>query len=361
MKATEMLRDLGQSLWLHNATRDLLKSGLLKSYIDELYLTGLTSDPTNFIPAIRNNDTYDEAIVKKLKKGRVGEELFFELALEYLTQAADLFRPVYDRTNGVDGWVSLKLSPLLAQNSVGILAAAKNLYSRAKRPNILIQIPGTSEGLQAVEEAIFAGVPVNVTLLFSREHYLAAADAYLRGIERRIAAGLKPDVGCVASVFVSRWDTAVTDRLPAVLENQLGIAMAQRTYKACRALLTSLRWQRIYNVGGRPQRLLWDNTGTKDSQTSNLFYIRALAAPVTVNTLTEATLKALADSDELPKIMSAEGGDCEEIIAQFAKRGVNVDVLAAQLQDEGMKLFLKSWNKLMAVITSKSAILWKKV
>jgi transaldolase len=361
MKATAMLHNLGQSLWLHNATRDLLKSGLLKSYIDELYLTGLTSDPTNFIPAIRNNDTYDEAIVKKLKKGRLGEELFFELALEYLTQAADLFRPVYDRTNGVDGWVSLKLSPLLAQNSAGVLAAAKNLYARGKRPNILIQIPGTSEGLPAVEEAIFAGVPVNVTLLFSREHYLAAADAYLRGIERRIAAGLKPDVGSVASVFVSRWDTAVADRLPGVLENQLGIAMARRTYKACRALLTSLRWQRIYNVGGRPQRLLWDNTGTKDSQTSNLFYIKALAAPVTVNTITEATLKALADSDELPKIMSADGGDCEEILAQFAKRGVNVDVLAAQLQDEGMKLFLKSWNKLMAVITSKSSILWKKL
>ena len=289
----------------------------------------------------------------------MGEELFFELALEYLTQAADLFRPVYDRTNGVDGWVSLKLSPLLAQNSAGIQAAAKNLYARGKRPNILIQIPGTSEGLPAVEETIFAGVPVNVTLLFSREHYLAAADAYLRGIERRIAAGLKPDVGSVASVFVSRWDATVA--VPGVLENQLGIAMARRTYKACRTLLTSPRWQRIYNVGGRPQRLLWDNTGTKDSQASNLFYIKALAAPVTVNTMTETTLKALADSDEPAEIMPADGGDCEEVLAQFAKRGINVDVLAAQLQDEGLKLFLKSWNKLMAVITSKSSILWKKV
>jgi transaldolase len=261
----------------------------------------------------------------------------------------------------VDGWVSLKLSPLLAQNPAGILAAAKDLYARGKRPNILIQIPGPSEGLPAVEEAIFAGVPVNVTLLFSREHYLAAADAYLRGIERRIAAGLKPDVGSVASVFVSRWDTAVADRVPGVLEHQLGIGMARRTYKACRTLLTSPRWQRIYNVGGRPQRLLWDNTGTKDSQASNLFYIKALAAPVTVNTMTETTLKALADSDELAEIMPADGGDCEEVLAQFAKRGINVDVLAAQLQDEGLKLFLKSWNKLMAVITSKSDILWKKV
>ena len=271
MKMTEMLQNMGQSLWLHNATRDLLKSGALKSYIDELSLTGLTSDPTNFIHAIRNRATYDEAIVKKLKKGRVAEELFYELALEDLTRAADLFRPIYDRTNGVDGWVSLKMSPLLAHNTAGILAAARNLYARGKRPNILIQIPGTSEGLPAVEEAIFAGVPVNVTLLFSREQYLAAADAYLRGIERRLAAGLKPDVGSVASVFVSRWDDAVTGRLPGVLENQFGIAMARRTYKACRGLLTSPRWQRIYNAGGRPQRLLWDNTGTDHPQASNLF------------------------------------------------------------------------------------------
>ncbi len=361
MKTTETLHNLGQSLWLHNATPDLMKSGALKSYISKLFLTGLTSDPTNFIPVIKNDGTYDEAIVKKLKKGRVAEELFFELALEYLIQAADLFRPIYDRTNGVDGWVSLKLSPLLAQNTAGILAAAKNLYARGKRPNILIQIPGTSEGLPAVEEAIFAGVPVNVTLLFSREHYLAAADAYLRGIERRIAAGLKPDVGSVASVFVSRWDATVADRVPSALGNQLGIAMARRTYKACRALLTSPRWQRIYNVGGRPQRLLWDNSGTRDSQASNLFYIKALAAPVTVNTVTETTLKALADSNEPVEIMPADGGDCEEVFAQFAKRGINVDVLGAQLQDEGMKLFLKSWNKLMAVITSKSNVLWKKV
>jgi transaldolase len=359
MKATEKLREQGQSLWLHNATRDLLKSGVLKSYIDKFSLTGLTSDPTNFIPAIRNDDTYDDVIIKKLKKGRTGEELFLELALEYLSRAADLFRPIYDRTNGVDGWVSIKIPPLLAQNTVDILAAAKNLYARGKRPNILIQIPGTSAGLPAIEESIFAGVPVNVTLLFSREHYLAAADAYLRGIERRIAAGLNPDVGSVASVFVSRWDDALAGRLPAGLENQLGIAMARRTYKACRALLTSPRWQRTYSAGGRPQRLLWDNTGTKDSQASNLFYIRKLAAPVTVNTMTESTLKALADSAEGVEIMPVDGGNCEEVLAQFAKRGINVDLLAAQLQDEGVKTYLKSWNKLMGVITTKSSVLWK--
>jgi transaldolase len=360
MKATEMLHNLGQSLWLDNITRDLLNSGALKSYIDELSVTGLTSSPTIFYHAIRNGD-YDAAIVKKLKRGRMGEELFFELALEDLTRAADLFRPIYDRTNGVDGWVSLGISPLLAHDTDGALAAAKNLYAHGKRPNILIQIPGTREGLPAVEEAIFAGVPVHVTLLFSREHYLAAADAFLRGIERRIAAGLTPNVGSVASVFVSRWDAAVADKDIGALKNQLGIAIARRTYSACRAFLTSPRWQRIYNTGGRPQRLLWASTGTKDPQASDILYIKALAAPVTVNTMPEATLKALGVSDELSEIMPADGGDCEEVLAQFAKLGINIDVLAAQLQEAGEESFVNSWNELMGVITSKTSILWKRL
>jgi transaldolase len=361
MKATEMLHNLGQSLWLDNITRDLLNGGALKRYIDELSITGLTSNPTIFEKAIKHSTSYDAAIVKKLKRGRMGEELFFELALEDLARAADLFRPIYDRTNGVDGWVSLEVSPLLAHDPAGTLAAAKSLYARGKRPNILIQVPGTKEGLLAVEEAIFAGVPVNVTLLFSREHYLAAAEAFLRGIERRIAAGLKPDVGSVASVFVSRWDAAVAGKDIGALKNQLGIAIARRTYKACRALLTSPRWQRIYNAGGRPQRLLWGSTGTKDPQASDILYIKALAAPVTVNTMPEATLRALADSGQLSEIMSADGGNCEEVLAEFAKRGINIDDLAGKLQEDGEKLFVNSWNELMAVITSKSAILWKKV
>ena len=361
MKATEMLHNLGQSLWLDNITRDLLNGGALKRYIDELSITGLTSNPTIFEKAIKHSTSYDAAIVKKLKRGRMGEELFFELALEDLTRAADLFRPVYDRTNGVDGWVSLEVSPLLAHDPAGTLAAAKSLYARGKRPNILIQVPGTKEGLLAVEEAIFAGVPVNVTLLFSREHYLAAAEAFLRGIERRIAAGLKPDVGSVASVFVSRWDAAVAGKDIGALKNQLGIAIARRTYKACRALLTSPRWQRIYNAGGRPQRLLWGSTGTKDPQASDILYIKALAAPVTVNTMPEATLRALADSGQLSEIMSADGGNCEEVLAEFAKLGININDLAGKLQEDGEKLFVNSWNELMAVITSKSAILWKKV
>jgi len=361
MKATEMLRNLGQSLWLDNITRDLLKSGVLKNYIDNWSLTGLTSNPTIFYRAIQNSSSYDGAIVKKLRRGKMGEELFFELALEDLTQAADLFRPIYERTNGVDGWVSLEVSPLLAHDTAATLASAKSLHARAKRPNILIQIPGTKEALPAIEEAIFAGVPVNVTLLFSREQYLAAAEAFLRGIDRRIAAGLRPDIGSVASVFVSRWDTAVANVEIGALKNQLGIAIARRTYKACRAFLTSPRWQRIYNAGGRPQRLLWANTGNEDPQASDILYIKALAAPVTVNAMPEATLKALGESDEPSEIMPLDGGNCEEVLARFVDLGINLDALAGQLQEEGERSFVNSWNQLMAVITSKSDILWRKV
>src|SRR5262249_55949210 len=287
--------NLGQSLWLDNITRDLIDSGTLKRYIDELSVTGLTSNPTIFDHAIKNSGSYDAAIHKKLKEDKSAQELFFELTLEDLTQAADLFRPTFDRPNGVDGWVSLEVSPLLAHDTASTLAAAKSLHARAGRPNLLMKIPGTREGLPAIEEAIFAGVPINVTLLFSREQYLAAADAFLRGIERRVAAGLPPEVGSVASVFISRWDGAVKDRVPQALRNQLGIAIAKRTYKAYRALLDSPRWQRVFNDGARPQRLLWASTGTKDPAASDILYVRTLAAPFTVNTMPEATLKALAD------------------------------------------------------------------
>jgi transaldolase len=278
MKATQALHDLGQSLWLDNITRNLLSSGTLRRYIDELSVTGLTSNPTIFDHAIKNSNDYDAAIRKKLKEGKSGEELFFQLALEDITEAADLFRSIYDRTSGVDGWVSLEVSPLLAHDTKTTLAVAKDLHARAGRPNLLIKIPGTKEGLPAIEEAIFAGVPVNVTLLFSREHYLAAAEAFLRGIERRIDAGLRPDVGSVASVFISRWDAAVVGKVPDPLNNQLGVAIAKRTYKACRTLLSSPRWQRAYNAGAHPQRLLWASTGTKDPKVSDILYIKALAA-----------------------------------------------------------------------------------
>ncbi len=359
MRATQLLHNLGQSLWLDNITRDLINNGTLKRYIDELSVTGLTSNPTIFDHAIKNSSSYDAAIRKKLDEGKSGESLFFELALEDLTRAADLFRPVFDRTNGVDGWVSLEVSPLLAHDAASTLAAAKNLHARAGRPNLLIKIPGTKEGLPAIEESIFAGVPINVTLLFSREHYIAAAEAFLRGIERRIEAGLQPDIASVASVFVSRWDAAVAGKVPAPLNNKLGIAIAKRTYKAYRDLLGSPRWERIYNAGARPQRLLWASTGTKDPKAPDVLYIKALAAPFTVNTMPEGTLKALADHGDLSEIMSADGGDCEAVLDQFAAAGIDIDELAAKLQDDGAKSFVSSWNDLMEVIASKSATLAK--
>jgi len=359
MKATQLLHNLGQSLWLYNITRDLINSGTLKRYIDELSVTGLTSNTTIFDHAIKNSSSYDPAIRKKLDEGKSGEELFFELALEDLTRAADLFRPTFDRTNGVDGWVSLEVSPLLAHDASSTLAAAKRLHARARRPNLLIKIPGTKEGLPAIEEAIFAGVPINVTLLFSREQYNAAAEAFVRGIERRIDAGLKPNIASVASVFVSRWDAAVAGKGPAALNNTLGIAVAKRTYKAYRELLGSPRWERIYNAGARPQRLLWASTGTKDPKESDVLYIKALAAPFTVNTMPEGTLKALADHGDLSEIMSANGGDCEAVLGQFAAAGIDIDELAAKLQDDGARSFVSSWNELMGVIVSKSAKLTK--
>jgi transaldolase len=359
MKATQLLHNLGQSLWLDNITRDLVNSGTLKRYIDELSVTGLTSNPTIFDHAIKNSSSYDAAIGKKLDEGVSGESLFFELALEDLTRAADLFRPTFDRTNGVDGWVSLEVSPLLAHDTASTLAAAKSLHARAGRPNLLIKIPGTKEGLPAIEESIFAGVPINVTLLFSREHYLAAAEAFLRGIERRIDLGLQADIGSVASVFVSRWDAAIADKVPGGLKNRLGIAVAKRTYKAYRELLGSPRWERIYNAGARPQRLLWASTGTKDPKAPDVLYIKALAAPFTVNTMPEGTLKALADHGDVTEIMSADGGDCEAVLDQFAAAGVDIDELGAKLQDEGAKSFVSSWNDLMEVIASKSVALAK--
>jgi transaldolase len=357
MNATQQLHNLGQSLWLDNITRDLLDNGTLARYIAEFAVTGLTSNPTIFDHAIKNSSSYDRAIQDYAGKGKSGEELFFQLALEDLTQAADLFRPIHDRTNGLDGWISLEVSPLLAHNTTSTLAEAKRLFARANRPNLLIKIPGTKEGLPAIEEAIFAGIPVNVTLLFSAEQYRAVAEAYMRGIERRIDAGLNPDIGSVASVFVSRWDGSVAGKVPDTLNNKLGIAMANRTYKAYRELLDSPRWQQILNAGARPQRLLWASTGTKDPKVSDILYIKALAAPFTVNTMPEGTLKAFADHGDLGEIMSADGGDSEAVLEQFAAAGIDVVELAAKLQDEGATSFVKSWNELLNVISSKTAAL----
>jgi len=357
MQATQKLHELGQSLWLDNITRGLLSSGTLRRYIQELSVTGLTSNPTIFDHAIKNSHDYDEAIRQKVKEGKSGEALFFELALEDLRQAADLFRPIHDLTNGVDGWVSLEVSPLLAHDTSGTLAAAKTLHARAIRPNLFIKIPGTKEGLPAIEEAIFAGVPINVTLLFSSAQYVAAAEAYLRGIERRIVAGLNPAVGSVASLFVSRWDVAVMNKTPEALHNQLGIAIAGQVYESYRSLLDSPRWKRILNAGARSQRLLWASTGTKDPKAPDILYIRALAAPLTVNTMPEPTLKALADHGDIGEILSADARHCNEVLDKFAKAGIDVKTLGIQLLDEGAKSFVESWNDLMESIASKSKAL----
>ena len=357
MKATQLLHDLGQSIWLDNITRDLLVSGTLKRYIKDFSVSGLTSNPTIFDHAIKTSSAYDASIRAELAQGKSGEDLFFNLALADITQAADLFRPLHNRTNAVDGWASLEVSPVLAHDTASTIQEAKDLFARAGRPNLFIKIPGTKEGLPAIEEAIFAGIPINVTLLFSREQYLAAAEAFLRGIERRLEAGLNPNVGSVASVFISRWDVAVTSTVPDALRNQLGIAVAKRIYKAYRNLLGSPRWQRVYNAGARPQRLLWASTGTKDPKASDILYIKALAAPFTVNTMPENTLKALAEHTSLGAALPADGGDCEEVLGRFAKAGIDIDVLATRLQDEGASSFVKSWNDLMSVIASKCAVL----
>lgn len=359
MKPTQKLYEIGQSIWLDNITRGLLTSGTLGQYIPDFSVAGLTSNPTIFNHAIKNSHDYDDAIRLKLKDGKSGETLLFDLEVEDLRQAADLFRPTHERTSGVDGWVSLEVSPMLANDTAGTIAAAKFLFANAGRPNVFIKIPGTKEGVPAIEESIFAGVPINVTLLFSREQYVASAEAYLRGIERRLAVGLRSDIPSVASLFVSRWDVAVANKVPDELRNQLGIAVARRTYKAYRELLDSPRWQRIFNCGARPQRLLWASTGTKDPKAPDVLYAEALIAPLTINTLPEVTLKAFADHGRIGPMMSEDGGDCEIVLAKFADAGIDTDALADRLQNEGAETFVKAWNELIESTLSKGAELTK--
>jgi len=357
MKATQRLHELGQSLWLDNITRVMLMDGTLRRYIAEFSVTGLTSNPTIFDHAIRNGGSYDSAIRQKTAQGKSGEGLFFDLALEDLTQAADLFRPVHDRTGGVDGWVSLEVSPLLANDTASTIEAAAQLHARADRVNLFIKIPGTPEGIPAIEASILAGVPINVTLLFSAEQYLAAAEAYMRGIERRLAAGLDPRVDSVASLFVSRWDVAVKGVVPQELRNRLGIAVAKRTYKAYRGLLASPRWRRLAAAGARTQRLLWASTGTKDPAASDTLYIETLAAPDTINTIPDRTLLAFAERGQLRGVMPVDGGDAEDTLAAFRRIGVDDAALATQLQREGTASFDKSWQDLLDCIASKNAML----
>ncbi len=357
MYPTAQLNALGQSLWLDNITRKLLNSGTLQRYIDQLTVTGLTSNPTIFDHALKGSADYDADIRTKLKEGKSGEALFFELAIDDITRAADLFRPIHERTHGVDGWVSLEVSPLLAYDTHTTIAVARELHARAARPNLFIKIPGTAEGLPAIEEAIFAGVPVNVTLLFSTAHYVAAAEAYLRGIERRIAAGLSPFVNSVASLFISRWDVGVSGKVPAALNMKLGVAVGQQAYKAYCDLVASPRYRKVMNAGAPVQRLLLASTGTKDKNAPDTLYVEALAAPFTVDTIPEATLLAFADHGKAGAPTPADGGDCEAVLAQFRAAGVDLDALAAKLQTEGAASFVASWNELMGVIASKSATL----
>jgi transaldolase len=357
MTSTKALHDLGQSIWLDNITREMLDNGTLRRYIDDLSVTGLTSNPTIFDEAIGNTSAYDSGIRRKAQAGLAGEELFVELALEDLRRAADLFRPVFDRTQGIDGWVSMEVSPLLANDTKTTIDAALRIHKQADRPNLYIKIPGTPAGVPAIEAAIFAGVPVNVTLLFSREHYLSIADAYLRGIERRIAAGLDPRVSSVASLFVSRWDRAVSDKAPEDLRNRLGIAIAARTYRAHHELLSTKRWRDLEAAGARKQRMLWASTGTKDPKAPAGLYVEALAAPDTIDTMPEKTLLAFAANGTLKSVMDKDGGDAEQVLARFANAGVDIDALAARLQLEGAESFVKSWRELMDRIAEKSAAL----
>ena len=357
MKATRVLYDLGQSLWLDNITRDLLTSGTLKKYIESLSVTGLTSNPAIFDHAISRSNAYDAEIRRLVGRGLSGETLFFELAIQDLTQAADLFAPIHDRTNGVDGWVSLEVSPLLAFDSQKSSDEAKALHAKANRRNLFIKIPGTREGLPAIEETIASGVPVNVTLLFSREQYEAAAAAYLRGLERRFSAGLSLDVHSVASLFVSRWDKATMDKVPGNLRDKLGIAISQQAYKSYRDLLETDRWQRLAAHGARPQRLLFASTGTKDPQASDVLYIGALAAPNTVNTMPEETLLAFDAHGRVERTLPRDGGDGDDTVAAYGSAGIDVAALASQLQKEGAKSFDESWQDLLGAIVTKSQAL----
>ncbi|MEO7253005.1 MAG: transaldolase [Casimicrobium sp.] len=352
---TQQLHDQGQRLWLDNITREILKNGTLARYISEFSVTGLTSNPTIFEHAIGSGDFYDAAIRELASRGESGEDLFFALAMQDLTQAADLFRPIFDVTGGIDGWVSLEVSPLLADNPVQTIHAAARLHAAAARPNLFIKIPGTQAGVAAIEESIFAGIPVNVTLLFSCEHYIAAAEAYMRGIERRIAAGLDPKVASVASLFVSRWDVAVQAEVSPEFHNRLGIAIAMRTYKAYRDLLASPRWQSLAKAGVHPQRLLWASTGSKDPAAPDTLYIEALAAPDTINTIPEKTLNAFADHGKLGAPMPVDGGFAEAVIDEFRREGVDEVALAERLQREGAAAFSTSWHALLSRIAQKAS------
>jgi transaldolase len=356
VKPTAKLHELGQSLWLDNITRPMLREGVLKGYIEELSVTGLTSNPTIFDKAISGGEAYDEQIAELAPEAGSDEEIFFELALADLRDAADLFAGVHQRTDGVDGFVSLEVSPLLADDADATIEQAATLHGKGERDNLFIKIPGTEPGRKAIEESIFAGLPINVTLLFDDKQYLGAAEAYMRGVERRIEAGLDPNVASVASLFISRWDVAISEEVPEELRNRLGVAIGGRAYRAYHELLDSDRMQRLLNEGARPQRLLWASTGTKDPDASDTLYIEELASPFTVNTMPEPTLHAFADHGEIGDLLPSDGGNAEQVLAEFGEAGIDVAALAARLQEEGKESFNKSWEDLLSSISSQRGV-----
>jgi transaldolase len=352
-QTTQQLHELGQSLWIDNISRETLRDGSLAKLISDYAVTGLTSNPTIFEKAMGQGDAYDDAIAQMARDGRSTEDLFFALAVDDLQKAADLFAPAHEASGGVDGWVSLEVSPLLVHDTRGTIQAAASLHAQAARKNLFIKIPGTPEGIPAIEEAIHQGIPVNVTLLFSREQYLAAAEAYMKGIERRLNDGKSPVVESVASLFVSRWDTGVKETVAPQYQNRLGIAIAMRTYKAYRDLLASERWQKLAAAGAHPQRLLWASTGTKDPSAPESLYVEALAAPDTVDTMPEKTLKAFAKEGHVGDPMPVDGGYAEQTLDEFRREGVDIAALAAKLQQEGGESFVKSWNSLIGGLNEK--------
>jgi len=353
MKKTKSLALAGQSVWIDDITRPMLTEGTLARYISEYGVTGLTSNPTIYSKAVAQGHHYDDIILAGARPGRTDEEIFYDLALRDLGEAADLFRDIYLRTDGVDGFVSLEVSPLLSDDAKASVYWATELHRRAARPNLFIKIPGTTAGLVAIEESIFAGIPVNVTLLFSAEQYRSAAEAYLRGIERRIDAGLSTDVPSVASLFVSRWDVAANPGLPPELKNRLGIAVSRKAYALSLELHSSARWRRAMNFGMRPQRLLFGSTSTKDPSASDTLYVSSLVAPYTVDTIPEKTLLAFADHGELGRQCDRDTGEADTILTRVRASGVDVNALAARLQREGTESFDKSWRELLASIQSR--------
>jgi transaldolase len=355
LNPAQRLHALGQSLWLDSISRLMLRSGALARYVSELAVTGLTSNPTILGHAMAAGSDYDHSLARLVDAGVTdAQDLVYSLALEDLAEAAALFRPAWERTAGVDGYVSLEVPPDVAYDAQATIALARRLHDQAGFPNLLVKIPGTPPGLTAMEETITAGIGVNVTLLFSDTHYLRTADAYLRALERRRAAGLDLNVPSVASVFISRWDAAADPLLPPALHGRLGLAMAQKTYSSHLQLLSDKRWQTLAEAGARPQRVLWASTSTKDPDLPDSYYLGRLAAPDTIDTVPEKTLLAFADHGDPDQRLAPDYAAAERTISAIADAGVDVDILAERLQRQGAGAFGADWAALLDAMREKA-------